>query len=109
CERTGEVTLPQLLHLQNGDSVLKKIGADDGRLNALLKKKMEDSKFIEELFLVTLGRRPSAEEIATMTKLLWSSQKPTGVITEAASQSRNEAFADLFWALLNSKEFAFNH
>ena len=37
CERNGEVTMPQLLHLQNGDSVLGKIRAGDGRLARLLK------------------------------------------------------------------------
>ena len=27
----------------------------------------------------------------------------------AAGDDRREVFRDLFWALLNSKEFAFNH
>src|SRR5262249_38493456 len=34
CERMGEVTMPQLLHLQNGDSVVRKLNAGDGRLAA---------------------------------------------------------------------------
>jgi hypothetical protein len=37
CERRGEVTLPQLLHLRNGDEMQRQITAADGRLAALLK------------------------------------------------------------------------
>jgi hypothetical protein len=94
CERNGEVTLPQLLHLQNGDAIQKKLRADDGRLPALLKS--ENDRAIEELFLATLTRPPTRPELATIR-------------TNFADADRAEAFRDLFWALLNSKEFAFNH
>jgi hypothetical protein len=96
CERSGEVTMPQLLHLQNGDSVIRKIGASDGRLAALLKSGASDDQVMEELFLTTLSRKPNAEAIAVVKKSL-------------AQEKRDEVFRDLFWALLNSKEFAFNH
>ncbi|HEX7901266.1 MAG TPA: DUF1549 and DUF1553 domain-containing protein [Planctomycetota bacterium] len=95
CEREGEVTLPQLLHMQNGDSVVRKIGAPDGRLAALLKEK-DDAKVAEELFLATLSRLPRDAEKKAVAKAL-------------AMGDRAEAFRDLFWALLNSKEFVFNH
>jgi hypothetical protein len=95
CEREGEVTLPQLLHMQNGDSVVRKIGAAEGRLAALLQGK-DDAKVVDELFLWTLSRPPRASERAATVKAL-------------ASGDRAEAFRDLFWALLNSKEFVFNH
>jgi len=85
-----------LLHLQNGDSVLKKISAENGRLNALAKEKTQDNILIEELFLATLGRHPSTAEIATVRK-------------NVSSAGHDETLVDLFWALLNSKEFAFNH
>ncbi len=95
CEREGDVTLPQLLHMQNGDSVVRKIGSAEGRLAALLKEK-DDAKVVEELFLATLSRRPRASESAAAAKAL-------------SAGDRAEAFRDLFWALLNSKEFVFNH
>jgi hypothetical protein len=97
CERSGEVTMPQLLHLQNGDSVVAKVRAADGRLDRLLKAKKPDAEVIEELFLATLCRPPSKEVVARVAKAL------------AEGGSREEVFRDLFWALLNSKEFAFNH
>ena len=96
CERNGEVTLPQLLHLQNGDATVKKVRADNCRLMSLLKEQTDDVKVIEELFLTTMNRRPTADELASVQKAM-------------GAEDREEAFRDLFWALLNSKEFAFNH
>lgn len=96
CERTGEVTLPQLLHLQNGDDVLKKIRANDGRVAALVKNP-DDSRVTDELFLAALGRHPSPNETAAVNKGL------------SAGDPREDVYRDLLWALMNTKEFAFNH
>jgi hypothetical protein len=96
CEREGEVTLPQLLHMMNGDSVVKKINAGDGRLAKLLEAG-DDAKALEELFLATLSRLPRETERSVFAKQL------------AAAENKAEAWRDLFWALLNSKEFVFNH
>jgi hypothetical protein len=96
CERNGDVTMPQLLHLQNGASVVDKVRAGDGRLAKLLKAGKADAEIIDELFLATLSRPPSAAERDAVRKAL-------------AEGARNEVYRDLFWALLNSKEFAFNH
>jgi hypothetical protein len=97
CERSGEVTMPQLLHLQNGEDMARKLRAGDGRLAALLKEKKNDARAAEELFLATLSRPPSAKELEAVTKALGD------------GGTRDEVFRDLFWALLNSKEFTFNH
>jgi hypothetical protein len=96
CERNGDVTLPQLLHLQNGDSITNKLGDPTGRLNPLLDKEADNDKVIDELFLSTFNRPPRDDERGSVKKAL-----------EGAD--RREVFSDLFWALLNSKEFAFNH
>ena len=92
----GEVTLPQLLHLQNGDDLPKKIRAPDGRLATLLKEK-DDEKVNAEIFLATVSRPPRADELKTIRESL------------ATGDAREEVYRDLFWALLNSKDFAFNH
>jgi hypothetical protein len=97
CERNGEVTMPQLLHLQNGEAVVRKVQASEGRLAGLLKKQKPDAELIEELFLATLSRPPSAEQLAEVKQAL------------AGSDNKEDICRDLFWALLNSKEFAFNH
>ena len=97
CERSGDVTLPQLLHLQNGEEVLKKLTAAEGRLAALLKSAPADQRLVEELFLATVSRPPTSAEAASVARAL------------AAEGPREEKGRDLFWALLNAKDFSFNH
>ncbi len=97
CERTGDVTLPQLLNLQNGERLLAKIKDGNGALAKLLKDQKDDAKLTEELFLRTLSRPPTADETSAVTVAL------------KGGESRDEVFRDLLWALLNAKDFAFNH
>ena len=97
CERVGEVTLPQLLNLQNGDGLTNKIGHVDHALMRLLKREPDDAKVTEELFLRTFARRPTTDERAAVTAAL------------ASGDPREVVYRDVFWALLNAKEFVFNH
>ena len=69
----------------------------DGALAALLKSGRPDTAVVEELFLAAVARRPTAAEVGAITKAI------------AAAPSREEGFQDVLWALLNSKEFMFNH
>ncbi len=98
CERNGEVTLPQLLHLENGDDVVRKMHAADGRLAKLLKSGKPEAEIVEELSLATLSKPPTeVVKTAVHRALSEKDAKP------------EEVYRDLFWALLNSKEFSFNH
>jgi hypothetical protein len=51
---------------------------------------------ITEVFLATVSRMPNDKERAAVHAVL-------------TADNRDDVFADLFWALLNSKEFTFNH
>lgn len=95
CERSGEVTLPQLLHVRNSADLLAQIGAPQGRLQALLGSG-DDDALVRSLFLASLNRPPTPTERASVGSLL-------------GTDPRDAVYRDLFWALLNSKEFAFNH
>lgn len=61
---------------------------------------MTDSDRIETLYLAALSRRPRPEELARLT---------TYVASGGPSKNQKAALADVFWALLNSSEFLFNH
>ncbi len=89
--------MPQLLHLQNSSSIVDRIIAADGRMPKLLKEQTNDDAVMDELFLTAFARTPSDRERLAVRKLL------------VAGERREEVFRDLFWALLNSKNFAFNH
>lgn len=100
CERGSEVTITQLLELQNGDGLRQKINGGDGRLSSLLKNQKDDRQLAAELFLSTLSREPTDAE--------WSAVQ-AALKDGGAGGGRDEVFHDLLWALLNSKEFVFNH
>jgi hypothetical protein len=95
CERQEEVTLPQLLHLHNSEELKQQIEAADGRLASLLKSGTDEDT-IKTLFYSTLSREPSAMEREAIGKAL-------------AAGDRQGTFGDLLWALVNAKEFTFNH
>ncbi len=98
CERNGDVTLPQLLHLENGDDVMRKMHAADGRLAKLFKSSKSEAEIVEELSLATLSKPATDAVKATVHQSL----AEKGAVAE-------DVYRDLFWALLNSKEFSFNH
>ncbi len=89
--------MPQLLHLQNSDRLLQKFRSGEGRLATLLKSKMTDDEIVEDLFLTALGRKARPDELKVL-----ADQRTKG-------DPREEVMADVLWALVNSKEFSFNH
>ena len=99
-ERKEDPSITQVLHLVNGDSINRKLGAPGGRLAGWLATPgLSDEDLVDRLFLTVLCRRPRAEELAAISPQLHA-QAATG---------RRAAFEDLFWALLNSKEFLLRH
>ena len=95
CERVGDVTLPNVLHLIGGDTVTNKLTSGTGWLADRLKAEKDDAKLTDELFLRTYARKPTIAEQKAVAELL-------------KDASREDVYRDLFWALLNSKEFLFN-
>lgn len=95
CERSGDVSLPGVLHLIAGDTVVGKVNSGNGWLAKQLKAEPSDDRLLEALFLRTLARKPTDSERAKVRELLKASP-------------REELYRDLFWALLNTKEFLFN-
>ena len=96
CEVRTEPNLSQALHLLNGDSTQGKI-ASGGVIKKLLAKYKEPSKVIEELYVRCLARSPTEKETAKLKGYFGSGKPDEQVLT------------DIFWALLNTKEFIFNH
>jgi hypothetical protein len=97
CERGETPNLSQSLYFYNDQALIEKITAREGRLSALLEKVADDGKLLEELYLLTLSRLPSDAERARAAEYL----KKCG--------SRAEGFEDLFWSLLNRREFLVLH
>lgn len=98
CEVKLEPNLSQALHLLNGTSTNKRI-VDGKIVSSLLKSKKSDREIIEQLYLSTLTRMPTSEETNQLLDYL----------KELDDAQRNLVHQDIFWSLLNSKEFIFNH
>ena len=96
CERRSEVSLKQALNLINGPAVGDAVADPDGRIAKLIMAGAPDRKIVEELYLATLDRPPSAEEARKAQEYL------------AGSKNRADRAQDIEWALLNSYAFLFN-
>jgi hypothetical protein len=94
---TPPLSLRQSLLLIGGDVIESKVSSLNGYLANLLELNPEPDEITENLYLRVLCRPPTAEELSR-----WSAElKQAGSLREASE--------DLFWALLNSREFSFNH
>ncbi len=99
CERTAEPSMAQALHIANGDTLNQKLRAKGNRIERLVEAKAPDEKVVEEAFLSALSRFPTGEE----------KRKVIAILAGAKEAERREAVEDLFWGVLSSKEFLFNH
>ena len=96
CEVKMEPNLSQALHLLNGDTVNAKI-TSGGLVKKLLKEGRTRDDIIDELYLRAFGRLPTGVE------------KPKLLAFFTADRTDSAVLNDLFWSLLNAKEFVFNH
>jgi hypothetical protein len=99
CERTSEPSIAQALHIANGDTLNEKLSAKDNRITKILAKDLSNEVLIEEAYLACLSRFPTDVE---KTKIL-------ATLEQAPGAERRAAVEDVFWALLSSREFLFNH
>jgi hypothetical protein len=101
CERGMEPGLVQKLYLLADPAVLGKLqvskGSPRGRLQSVLETHKDDSAALEELFLATVSRLPTADERSAFAA------------HRQAQPNREAAFTDVLWALVNTTEFALNH
>ena len=97
CERGAEPSLAQALQLLNGPAVQRRLSDQDNRLRRLIRGGKADREVVEELYLAALCRTPSETESTKALAYL------------AAHPGRDQAFEDVLWAILNSKEFIFQH
>ena len=89
-------TLSQALHMLNGDTVEGKIAAG-GVVQKLMKANMTPREIAGDLFLRCFGRAPTEVELRKL-------EDHWGVTEE-----QPKVYTDIFWALMNAKEFMFNH
>lgn len=97
CERSEAPTMTQALLMISGGLLNRKVSDSTGRVARLVKEKTPTAKAVEELFLCTLSRLPTAAE------------SREAIAEIQAAPSLKEGFEDMLWTLLNTREFQFNH
>lgn len=103
CERSTQPSMVQVMHLSNGDTVNAKLSQPASRLSQLLSLAASsptgDQAILEEAYLLCLSRAPTAAEQRQFEQIF--QQTPTA--------EKRAAVEDLFWALMTSREFLFQH
>ena len=96
CAVSMDPSLSQALHLLNGDVGNQRI-QQGGVIDRWIKEGRPDTEIIDELFVRCYGRFPQERE------------RVETLVAVQAGAGRKQALEDVFWALLNSPEFIFNH
>jgi len=96
CDVKVDPNLSQALHLLNGSTVETKI-EQGGVVKSLLKQGDTPDQVISDLYLRCLGREPTTNEMTELHKFFKKDSASDSVLN------------DVFWSLLNAKEFVFNH
>jgi hypothetical protein len=108
CERSQDASLAQSLHLLNSQDVLAKLSGDQARPALLAADATrDDDQKMRELYLLAFSREPTPEELDFARRYL-DRQKPDSS-GKLHPVSKREAYEDVVWALMNTKEFLFNH
>lgn len=97
CERSSESNLSQALQMINGPVVHNKLRDNNGRIATLLAANKPNEEIITELYMAALSRKPVEGEMTAAVKHI------------TAAADRRLALEDVGWAILNSKEFLFQH
>jgi hypothetical protein len=107
CERVSDPSMTQVLHILNGDTLNEKLSrkadekakTEDNRIGRMLQENKPYPEMLDEIYLAAFSRKPSEEDQKRLLAVLES-------VPEA---DKRESIEDLFWSLLSSKEFLFNH
>ena len=97
CERSTDSNLSQALQLINGPTVHNKLRADAGNIHRWIKEGKSDGDIVNLLYSLALSRPATQQEIEIAAAHV------------KASEDRTRALEDVAWAVINSKEFLFQH
>jgi hypothetical protein len=93
CERHSDPHLLQAFQLLSGELTHQMLSAADNRLGQLLRSGQRDSDILTEFYLAALCRYPTTNEQEQLLRYI------------ATASDRRQAWEDVLWAILNSKEF----
>jgi hypothetical protein len=109
CERSGDASLAQSLHLINSKELYDKLAAEKSAAAQLAADKArKNEEKIRELYYASFSREPDGQEMELARGYIEKKTKGKEGKPEEAVAVR-QAYEDIIWALVNTKEFEFNH
>lgn len=100
CERTNKPSLVQVLHIVNGATINEKLKSKKSCVEVAIGKPVKSNEtIIREAFLKTVAREPTTHEKISLLE----------IIEQAGPDDRRTAIEDLYWSLMSSREFLFQH
>jgi hypothetical protein len=101
CERIDTANLAQLLHLMNSSEVIGKVSSPSGRAATLAADmSLSREQKVRRIFLLGYSRAPKPRDLELALRHLSRANKPG---------EEKALLEDLLWALVNTKEFTYNH
>jgi hypothetical protein len=89
----------QVLHLVNGDTFNKKLSQEKNLISNIIEQKLSDAAIVDSAYLRAFSRFPTGQErIEILT-----------VLSQTSPDERRQMIEDLYWSLLSSREFLFQH
>ena len=107
CERVTSASLAQSLHLINANDIKSKLRGL--RSVELEKQEVTAQQKVSQLYLAAFSREPSEKELATAIAYLGESRVDKNGKPMSEFAATRDNLHDLIWALINTKEFLFNH
>ena len=106
CQRSNQPSMVQVLHINNGETINEKLRQEKSCVAQILGSEKTDEQIVDEAYLTTLNRHPSEQEL---TAILQVFGELSDAENESAAVERREAIEDLYWGLMSSREFLFQH
>jgi hypothetical protein len=99
CERSNQPSLVQVLHLSNGSTVNEKLAAKNSRITSILAAGTPSAQIVDDAYYACLSTPPTEEQ----------RKKFEALLNGAPAAEKRQAVEDLYWSLLTSREFLFQH
>ncbi len=99
CERSNTPNLVQVLHLNNGNTVNERLHNPQSCIRNMLDDNQSWESRIEHVYISALSRFPNPSERKRLIDEL----------SAVPEDQRQMALEDLYWSVMSSREFLFNH
>ncbi len=109
CERAQSPSLGQSLHLMNSSDVKSKLTTSKGTADSLSQPDKTEAEGIRNIYLSAFSREPTGEELSIAEDHLLKPRTDADGKPLDPQRAKRLGYEDLIWAIMNTKEFLYNH